>query len=343
MPGDGERAEVRVTTPDVSVIVLNFNGRRYLESCLTAVEHQDLECEIVLVDNASDDDSVVFVRRRFPAVRLVELDRNLGFAAGNNVGARAATGRYLAFLNNDTRADPSWLRALRHAVDDVPDVGFVTSRIVYMHDPLVVDSAGDCLTRSGGAFKRGHGESSQRVTQPREVFAASGAACLFHREVFEAAGGFDEDFFVSHEDVDLSYRARLLGYRCWYVPEAVVHHEGSATLGRMSPEAVFYGQRNLEWIYLQNTPWPLLLRTLPGHLVYNAAAAVYFGSVGLGGAFLRGKWAALRGAGRAWRKRCVIQRSRRASSRMIWSQLDSRWLARKLREKRFDLGLTGRS
>ena len=194
--------------PDVSVIVVNFNGQRYLETCLNALEQQDLECEIVLVDNASEDDSVAFVRKRFPAVRLVELDRNLGFAGGNNAGARAASGRYLAFLNNDTRVAPSWLGALRRAIDGTPDVGFVTSRVVYMHNPSVIDSAGDCLTRSGGAFKRGHGAPSERLARPLEVFGACGAACLFRREVFEAAGGFDEDFFLSHEDVDLSYRSQ---------------------------------------------------------------------------------------------------------------------------------------
>ena len=327
--------------PDVSVIVVNFNGQRYLETCLNALEQQDLECEIVLVDNASEDDSVAFVRERFPAVRLVELDRNLGFAGGNNAGARAASGRYLAFLNNDTRVAPSWLGALRRAIDGTPDVGFVTSRVVYMHNPSVIDSAGDCLTRSGGAFKRGHGAPSERLARPLEVFGACGAACLFRREVFEAAGGFDEDFFLSHEDVDLSYRARLLGYRCQYVPDAVVAHAGSATLGRVSAQAVFSGQRNSEWLYLQNTPWPLLLRTLPGHLVYDATAAVYFGSIGLGWPFLCGKWAALKGAGLAWRKRRAIQRTRRASSRAIWEQLEPRWIGRKLGEKRFDLAVRG--
>ena len=112
---------------------------------------------------------------------LVKLERNLGFAGGNNAGARVATGRHLAFLNNDTRVNPSWLGALRRAIDGKPDVGFVTSRIVYMHDPAVIDSAGDCLTRSGDVFKRGHGDSSDRLAQPREVFGACGAACLFRR------------------------------------------------------------------------------------------------------------------------------------------------------------------
>ena len=327
--------------PDVSVIVVNYNGRHHLDKCLTAVARQDVECEIVLVDNASDDGSAAFVRERFPAVRLVELDRNLGFAGGNNAGARAAAGRYLAFLNNDTQAESTWLRALMDAITDAPDVGFVTSRIVYMHDASVVDSAGDGLTRSGGAFKHGHGQPADRVLQSREVFGACGAACLFRREVFDAVGGFDDDFFLSHEDVDLSYRARLLGFRCRYVPDAIVSHVGSATLGRRSATAVFYGQRNGEWLYLKNTPWPLLLRTLPGHLLYDAAAAVFFVTQGLAGPFLKAKWAALAGVGGVLRKRRAIQRSRRASSGAIWAQLEPRWLALKRREKRFDPGLAG--
>jgi GT2 family glycosyltransferase len=101
------------------------------------------------------------------------------------------------------------------------------------------------------------------------------------RTVFEELGGFDEDFFASHEDVDLSYRARLLGYPCRYVADSVVRHHGSATLGRVSEFAVFHGQRNLEWMYFKNTPGPLLLRTLPGHLIYTAAAAVHFTRHGL--------------------------------------------------------------
>ena len=117
--------------------------------------------------------------------------------------------------------------------------------------------------------------------------------------MFEELGGFDEDFFASHEDVDLSYRARLRGYRCRYVATAVVRHHGSATIGTVSAFAVFHGQRNLEWMYVKNTPASLLVRTLPGHLVYNAAAAVHFARLGLLGTFVRAKVAALGGARRS--------------------------------------------
>ena len=127
-----------------------------------------------------------------------------------------------------------------------------------MHDPGVIDSAGDSLLASGGAFKRHHGASVEMARESAEVFGVCGAACLMPRRVFDELGGFDEDFFASHEDVDLSYRARLLGYRCRYVADAVVRHHGSATIGRVSGFAVFHGQRNLEWLYVKNTPISLL-------------------------------------------------------------------------------------
>lgn len=326
--------------PEISIVIVTWNGRTHLETCLAAVAAQEgVDAETILVDNASTDGTCDLVRARFPWVRIVQLDYNHGFAGGSNAGARHARGRYLAFLNNDTSADPSWLRALRAGLDEANGFSLATSRIVYMHDPEVVDSAGDGMTRWGGAFKRHHGGRASEVTESREVFGACGAAFLIPKQVFEEIGGFDEDFFLLHEDVDLSYRARLRGYRCRYVAGAVVRHRGSSSIGRASRVAVFHGQRNLEWSYVQNTPWPLLVRTLPGHLVYTAAAAVHFTRQGMLGPFLSAKAHAVAGLPRALRKRARVQRARTVSSRAIWRQLEPRWLAAKLREKRFDAGL----
>jgi len=161
--------------------------------------------------------------------------------------------------------------------------------------------------------------------------------------VFEELGGFDEDFFASHEDVDLSYRARLLGYRCRYEADAVVRHHGSATIGRVSGFAVFHGQRNLEWLYVKNTPASLLLRTLPGHAIYTAAACLHFARLGALGPFVRAKLAAIAGLPGMLRKRAQVQRSRRVGASAIWPHLEARWLSAKLREKRFDVELAGGS
>jgi GT2 family glycosyltransferase len=326
--------------PDVSIIVVTWNGRHLLEECLSAVEaQQDVTFETIVVDNGSDDGTADFVRERFPRVRAIPLQRNLGFAGGNNAGAAAARGRYVAFLNNDTVVEPGWLSALRAGIDEAAGFALATSRIVYMHDPSRIDSAGDSVLRWGGAFKRHHGASAHVANQSEEVFAVCGAACLMPRALFDELGGFDEDFFASHEDVDLSYRAQLRGYRCRYVAGAVVRHHGSATLGRVSRFAVFHGQRNVEWMYFKNTPRSVLLRSLPGHVMYNVAAAVHFARLGLFGTFVRAKIAALAGMPRVVRKRAAVQRTRRVAASVIWARLERRWLATKRREKQFDAGL----
>ena len=331
-------------SPDVSVVIVTWNGRQYLHACLDAVAAQHgVEVEIILVDNASVDGTVEFVRTRFPQVRIVELRENRGFAGGNNAGAREARGAFLAFLNNDTVPEPHWLRTLRDGID--PKAGFLlaTSRVVYMHDASIIDSAGDGLFRWGGAFKRHHGAPSSVAAVSGEVFGVCGAACLISKAVFDELGGFDEDFFLSHEDVDLSYRARLRGYRCRYVADAIVRHHGSASLGTISPLSVFHGQRNLEWMYVKNTPGSLLLRTLPGHLLYNVAGAAYCARLGLLGTFLKAKAAACAGLPRVLRQRTLVQRSRKVGARAIESHLEKHWLTTKVREKRFDVGLAERT
>lgn len=325
---------------EASVIIVTWNGRHHLDTCLTAVAAQrDVDAETILVDNASTDGTADFVRERFPWVRIVALPVNLGFAAGNNAGASRARGKFIAFLNNDTEAEPLWLRSLLDGIDEPAGYALTTSRVVYMHDPDVIDSAGDGLLRWGGAFKRHHGAPTHSASETGEVFGVCGAACLLPRAVFDDLGGFDEDFFASHEDVDLSYRARLRGYRCRYIASAVVRHHGSATIGRVSRFAVFHGQRNLEWVYLKNTPALLLARTLPGHLLYDAAAAAHFARLGLFGPFVRAKLAALAGLPRLLRKRAHVQKTRRVGGAAIWPHLDSHWLSLKIREKAFDTGM----
>jgi GT2 family glycosyltransferase len=328
--------------PEVSIVIVTWNGRHHLEACLSAVEaQQGVAAETILVDNASSDGTADFVRQRFPWVRIVSLRENRGFAGGNNAGVQEARGRYVALLNNDTIVEPGWLAALRGGLDEAAGFALATSRIVYMHDPGIIDSAGDGMLRWGGAFKRCHGAPASEAEQSMEVFGVCGAACIMPKALFDELRGFDEHFFASHEDVDLSYRARLRGYRCRYVADARVRHLGSATLGKVSAFAVFHGQRNLEWVYVKNTPGPLLARTLAGHLVYNLAAAVHFARLGLLQPFLRGKVAALAGMPRVWRQRAAVQRTRVLRSADLWPHFERRWLSTKLREKRFDVGIAG--
>lgn len=324
--------------PDVSVIVLNYNGRRWLEGCLDALVSQQNAppFEIVFVDNASSDGSTTFVAERYPSVTVIRNERNLGFAAGNNVGARAATGGWLAFLNNDTVAAREWLAKLWQAATDPAhedDVALATSRIESLARPGMLDSAGDGYLRAGGAFKRGHGGPASQFPQSGEVFGACGAAFMIRRDVFEALNGFDERFFMVYEDVDLSYRARLAGYRCWYVADAVVRHAGSGTLGVASAKAVYYGQRNLELTWLKNTPFLLLLRTLPSHAFYSTAGLLHYLLQGRGIAAFGGKAAALLALPGLLSRRWAVQRDRRVGVRALHAVMDRGWLTLKRREK----------
>lgn len=328
--------------PLISVIVLNHNGRRWLGPCLDALAAQvhAPPSELLVFDNASTDGSMMLVAERYPQVKVVQSTRNLGFAAGNNTAARAARGSVLAFLNNDTVVAPDWLTRLHAALASRPDVGVAASRIVFLDNPDMIDSAGDGYLRVGGAFKHGYGAPAREFSQAGEVFGACGAAFMIKRDVFDSLGGFDERFFMVYEDVDLSYRARLAGYRCWYAADAVVRHAGSATLGRLSASAVFYGQRNLEWTWIKNTPASLLLRTAPGHILYSAAGVVHYLRVGKGGPALRGKLAALFGLPAVLRARLAVQRRRRIAVRDLAALMDTAWVGRKRREKSVGLDLS---
>jgi GT2 family glycosyltransferase len=321
----------------VSVVVLTWNGRRWVHGCLTSLlQLEPAAAEIVLVDNASTDGTCDDVRRNFPAVRVVQLDRNLGFAGGNNAGARATTSEYLAFLNNDTRVDATWLGTLYKAVEARPDIGLATSHVVFMDGAQTVDSAGDGYLRCGGAYKRQHGRRGGSSTGTEEVFGACGAGFLIRRSLFDALGGFDEDFFMVYEDVDLSYRARLAGARCVYVPTAVVRHAGSGTIGRVSASQVYYGQRNLEWTWIKNSPRTLLWRSAISHAAFDLAGAIGYARQGHLITWCRAKAASVAGLGRMLRKRRQIQRARVADPERLWALMDGDWIALKRREKAFD-------
>jgi N-acetylglucosaminyl-diphospho-decaprenol L-rhamnosyltransferase len=320
---------------DVSVIVLNHNGRKWMGPCLDALGAQRgaPASEIVVVDNASTDGSAGFVRERYPRVVVLDAGGNLGFAGGNNAGARVARGDVLVFLNNDTVPAPDWLARLHTALADRPGVGLVTSRIVFMDDPDVVDSAGDGYIRAGGAFKHGHGRPAAEYDRSREVFGACGGAFAIRRTLFESLGGFDESFFIYYEDVDLSYRARLRGSRVWYAADASVRHAGSATFGAASPTAVYYGQRNLEWVWLKNTPSRLLWRTAASHALYSLAGLAHYARQGRFGPALRGKLAALRGLPGVLRARRAVQHAATAVTSDLEAVMERRWLALKREEK----------
>ena len=319
------------------VVVLNWNGLAWLDACLEGLMAQTMPpTEIVVVDNGSTDASLLHLAQRWPGIRVLALGKNVGFAAGNNRGAEGAGTDALVFLNNDTQPEPGWLEALVNAAAADPARGLVTSKILYFDPSNVIDSAGDGYLWCGGGFKRAHGQHADMAAESGEVFGACGAAFLIRRGLFETLGGFDEDFFMVYEDVDLSYRARQQGASVWYSAEAVVHHAGSPTLGRVSDDAVYFGQRNLEWTWIKNTPTSLLWRSLPAHVAYNLAGLVAYARRGQLGPWIRGKAASLFGLNQLLRKRKRVQAQARASEASLCSAMDRGWWTIKVSEKRFD-------
>ena len=318
-----------IRNPRISVVVLCWNGREHLDECLSSLRRQTLrDVEVVVVDNGSIDGSPEFVARAFPEVRLLQLGTNRGFSGGNNVGIRAARGEYIALLNQDTEADPYWLVELYRGMSGDPRVGSCASKMLRFDRRDTIDRAGDAYTVAGTAMLIGSNQmDGDAFGTPRRIFGACAGAALYRRSMLDAVGLFDEDFFCICEDVDLSFRAQLGGYRCLYVPTAVVYHKVSSSIGLYSDFYVYYTHRNLEYVLAKDMPSSLLVRYLPLHIVYDMLSFLFFLVKGRGWAFLRAKWDALRHMPKMLRKRRTIQWGRVVAPGDIDALLERRWLA----------------
>jgi GT2 family glycosyltransferase len=316
--------------PLVSVIVINWNGKEYLKECLESLRAQtfsDFEC--ILVDNGSTDGSVAYVQRNFPGwVRVLLNARNEGFSGGNNRGINAASGKYIVLLNNDARADPQWLGELVKAAEENPRAGMLACKIYLQEGSKIIDNVGHLIYRDGLNRGRGRLEADRgQYEKIEEVFFPSGCAALYRREMLEEVGLFDEDFFAYGDDTDLGLKGRLAGWKCLYVPKAVVHHHYSQSSGAYSALKAFYVERNRVWIAVKYFPLSLLLAS-PFFTFLRFALQGYGALVGRGAAgrfsqayspgkllriLLKAYLAAFRGLPGMWKKRREIQRRTRVS------------------------------
>ena len=253
--------------PLFSVIIPNWNGRRHLAECLDSVGMQSFrDFETILVDNGSDDGSVLFVRERYPGVEIVALPENAGFAGGVNAGISAARGEYAVLLNNDTEVDPCWLENLARAVRENPDVWIFASKLLNYYDRNIIDTAGDALDLTLGPYKIGEYRPSDDFRERSFIFGACGGGGCYKRALFERIGLFDEDFFAYFEDVDMSFRANWAGFRCLSVPDAVIYHKVAATSGADSASKDRFDimrRRNYICLIVKNYPVAFLVRHLP--------------------------------------------------------------------------------
>jgi len=257
--------------PQVSVLVLNYNGKEHLEPCfqsLAALNYPADHLELILVDNGSIDGSVNWMQEHFPTVRIVETGRNLGFAGGNNAGARAARGEIVVFLNNDMRVAPGWLTELVAPFRNAPDVACVGSRILNW-DGTRVDFADSGMNFCGYGYQLDH---ARRVTDDsgkiRPQISVCGGAMAVRRDLFLQWDGFDEDYFAFYEDTDLGWRFWVLGYRVLLAPRSIAYHRGHSTASRLGREKrrLLY-ERNALLSIIKNYEQENLNRTLPAALL----------------------------------------------------------------------------
>lgn len=325
--------------PRVSVIIVNLNGRLMLESCLNSVWRQNYhDFEVVVVDNGSEDGSIDYLRSiSEERLRVVALAENCGFAGGCNAGIRVARGSLIATLNNDTEAEPGWLKALVEAMDDNPSLGMCASKILFAGDRRRIDKVGHLIYMDGLNHGRGSGQlDTGQFDFPEEVLFPDAAAAVYRKDMLDEIGLFDDQFFAYGDDADLGLRGRLAGWSCIYVPAAVVYHIHSATAGEFSPLKVFLIERNRIWVALKVFPLPLLLVSpifTALRFVFHAYGAIF--SIGSSGQFaeecshrklvvmiLKAYWSGLKQFGVMWQSRRQIQEFKRLGNpefaRLLW-------------------------
>lgn len=244
----------------ISVIVLNWNGSQLLDQCLSSLMLQTYSpLEIIVVDNASTDHSIDFIKDKFPGIKLIVNERNLGYGAGNNIGIRESRGRYIMILNNDTRVEPDCIEELRKSIEKNNKYGACAAKILLKSDESLIDAAGMVIGLDGVSIGGGRLEKKDHFHVEKEVFFASGCAGLYRREMLEEIGLYDEDFFAYAEDTDLGWRARLAGWKSVYNPKAVVYHLHSASSGTYSHLKAYLVERNRIWVAIKNFPIPILV------------------------------------------------------------------------------------
>lgn len=272
-----------------TVVIPNYNGRNYLQDCLTSLLEGSEVPAIIVVDNGSADESAAMVKERFPMVKLIALPENRGFSAAVNIGIREAGTEYVFLLNNDTVVLKNTIEELEAAMERHPKAFSVAAKMLQMKNPELIDSAGDFYCASGWAFARGKDRKNEAFSKETSVFSACAGAALYRKAVFEKIGDFDENHFAYLEDIDVGYRAKIYGYRNYYAPASVVLHAGSGSSGsRHNKFKVDLSSRNSIYLIYKNMPVLQVLLNLPFLLLGYLVKILFFLKKGLGADYMKG-------------------------------------------------------
>ncbi|MAU11953.1 MAG: glycosyl transferase [Anaerolineaceae bacterium] len=313
-----------MANPLISIVIPNWNGKHFLQTCLDSLAAQTYDpLEVIIVDNASTDGSQAYIRENYPDVVLVELPENRGFTGACNAGMQAARGQVIALLNNDTEVDPEWASALVDAFARHTDVGMVASKMLLFDKRDHIHTVGDGFTVDGRPFNRGVWQKDEgQYEQEAYVFSVCGGACAYRREMLDEVGLLDDDFFFLMEDVDLAWRGQLAGWRALYTPKAIVYHHLSATGGGVT--ASFHDGRNSIYLLVKNIPgdiWRKHRGQIIGRQWQIARDALKAWRGEAARARLRGMLAGLAKLPMLLKKRREIQASRKVSTDYIESIL----------------------
>ncbi len=306
--------------PFFSVIIPNYNGMRFLPTLLAALKQQTFgDVELILVDDASTDNSVAFTEAEYPDVRILVNRQNLGFVQSCNLAVDAARGRMVVLLNNDTEPDPNWLAELAKVICANPQAAIVASKMLLFGDRTKLHTTGDTLGYDGIPHNRGVWEEDRgQYDRHPQIFCGSGGGSAFRRDVWQALGGFDDDFWMYIEDVDFGFRAQLMGWQAVFAPAARIYHHLSATGG--DTLSSYYVGRNTIWMIAKNMPTELVRQ----HFLEIVSAQLRIAIDALcnirgaaARARLLGQLAGVLGLPRQLRKRQLIQRRRRLDDRTL--------------------------
>jgi len=248
--------------PFCSIIVLNYNGKELLKDCFSSlrrINYPKERYEVIMVDNGSEDNSIEYVKKNFPWVKILALDKNYGFAEGNNKGINVAKGEYIVFLNNDTKVDKNWLIELVKVASSDEKIGIVGSKVLNFYNPKIIEYAGGYLDILGSPFHRGLNEIDKgQYDRIEEVFYVLGSSLLIKRNVLKKLKYcFDPSYFLYFEETDLCWRVKLLGYKVVYVPSSIVFHKGGVTASKLKEKAIYYLYKNKILSFKKNLRAPL--------------------------------------------------------------------------------------
>jgi len=319
---------IRDEFPLISIIVVNYNGKRHLRECFNSLQNQSYprdSFEVILVDNGSTDGSVEYIRKSFPWIRILQLDKNYGFCKPNNEGVKVARGEYVVLLNNDTVVAKEWLLELVKGVLADDKVACCASKILYYDTRDMIQGAGGKITVIGGGFYRGYGDKDGPKYDKFEYTGfGCGAGVLVKRDFFQNIGGFDEDYFASGEEHDLGWKSWLYGYKVLYVPTAVMYHKESATFGTKSsfqPTKVYLITRNRLYNLTKNLEAKNVSRALFISFAFNLYRSIKYmaqGNFASVNSIAKAHVDFIRNFKKVLAKRKVTQKNRKLSDRELY-------------------------